>query len=80
MCLLHPKDVAMYVWGLQGAVVDGPVPAPDLAPAVSAKPAPVMAPAPSASANNPLSFLVNVSCSILARERNPHNPTWIPGC
>ena len=44
---------------VQGAVVDGPVPAPDLAPSVPAQHA-AMAPAPAAPATNPISFLVDV--------------------
>ncbi len=56
---------------LQGAVVDGPVPAPDLAPAVPARTAPAMAPAPSAPATNPLSFLVNVRPRPHARKQIP---------
>ena len=46
---------------LQGAKVEGPIPAPDLAPGrPMAHMAPAMAPAP-AVPDNPLSFLVQVS-------------------
>ena len=49
---------------MQGTKVEGPVPAPDLAPAgaAPAEAAPAMAPAPAAAAvpANPLSFLLQV--------------------
>ena len=48
---------ADYNW-LQGTVVDGPVPAPFLAPAMPKTAAPVAAPMPSAQPDTPLSFLI----------------------
>ena len=59
---LH-QITAVLSWGsyvLQGAKVEGPIPAPDLAPGrPMAHMAPAMAPAP-AVPDNPLSFLVQV--------------------
>ena len=48
---------------VQGSKVEGPVPAPDLAPSVPLAHAAAMAPAPTAPINplNPVSLLVNVS-------------------
>ena len=42
----------------QGTAVDGPIPAPFLAPALPKAPAPAAAPIPAADENTPLSFLI----------------------
>lgn len=65
MSISFRKQIVMF---LQGTQVEGPIPAPDLAPvAPAAQHAPAMAPAPSAmaaaNAVNPLSFLVKVPLS-----------------
>ena len=66
------RSLTLCVTCVQGSKVEGPVPAPDLAPSVPLAHAAAMAPAPTAPINplNPVSLLVNV------RPLCPFQPTF----